>query len=415
MDIISVRAVEILDSRGNPTLKTFVTLDDGTVGSAAVPSGASTGEHEALELRDGDDHYLGMGVSHAVQHVNSIIEPEILGIDIDQLDTIDKYLIALDGSDNKKNLGANAILSVSLACARAFASYHNEPLWRALNDYYFPTVQMRFPRLFVNIINGGSHANWNVDIQEFMISPESRTPSESIEMAANVFHTLKKILDEKGYSIAVGDEGGFAPDFAQNREAFVMIDEAISISGYTREHIDLATDVAASEFFKDGKYILKKAGDSEQAFEANEFGDYLLGLSEKHNIMSFEDPFDEDDWASWVKFTEKTGHEHMIVGDDLFVTQTDRLKQGIRVGAANSILIKLNQVGTLYETVGAIQMAQEAGWKVIISHRSAETSDSFISDLAVACGADFIKAGSMSRSERLVKYNRLLEIEKIEW
>ena len=416
MKIISIRAIEILDSRGNPTLKTFVTLDDGTVGTASVPSGASTGSHEALELRDSTDHYFGTGVQHAVQDVQTIIDTEIRGMDINHLDKIDQRMLELDGTDNKSVLGANAILSVSLACARAFAQHHHTSLWDALNDFYFDTYQAHFPRLMVNIINGGAHANWNLDIQECMIVPKDRLPSTSIEIAANVFHTLKKLLEEKNLSTGVGDEGGFAPQLPTNSAAFDLIQRAIQDAGYTTNDIDIATDIAASEFYKDGTYVLHKDGPyDERTLSSSELSDYYSTLISQYGIMSLEDPFHEDDWYAFSQFTEHFGKDHMIVGDDLYVTNSKRLEKGIKERASNAILIKVNQIGSLFETVTTIKMAKKAGWKIIISHRSGETEDSFISDLAVAAGADFIKAGSMSRSERLAKYNRLLEIEKIEW
>lgn len=416
MDIIAVKAIEILDSRGNPTLKTFVTLDDGSVGAAAVPSGASTGVHEALELRDKDERYMGQGVQHAVQYVNGVIAHELTWMDINDLKKIDEKMLALDGTDNKSHLGANAILSVSLACARAYAAHKREPLWKALNDYYFHNTQTNFPRLMVNVINGGAHADWVFDIQEFMVSPKEHTPSTSIEMAANIFHTLKKLLDTDGFSIAVGDEGGFAPELGSNERALEYLQRAIREAGYSREDIDIAMDVAASEFYNDGKYTLHKSGSQQPlVLTGEDLTAYLKRLMSQYSILSLEDPFAEDDWESYSSFTEDMGKDHMIVGDDLFVTDPDRIQMGIDKHAANAVLIKVNQIGTLYETVQAIKLARKAGWKVIISHRSGETSDSFISDLAVACGAEFIKAGSMSRSERLVKYNRLLEIEKIEY
>lgn len=415
MKIISVRAIEILDSRGNPTLKTFVTLDDGTVGTASVPSGASTGTHEALELRDETDHFLGTGVQHAVQNVQTIINSEVSGMNIDHLDKIDQHMLDIDGSDNKSVLGANAILSVSLACARAFALYHHTPLWDALNEFYFDTHQTQFPRLMVNIINGGAHANWNLDIQECMIVPKDRLPSTSIEIAANVFHTLRKLLIEKNLSTGVGDEGGFAPQLPTNSSAFDLIQQAIQDAGYTRNDIDIATDIAASELYKDGTYVLHKDGPyDERTLSSAELSDYYSTLISQYDLMSLEDPFHEDDWYAFTHFTHLCGKDRMIVGDDLYVTNPKRIEKGIHEKATNSILIKVNQIGSLYETATAIKMAKKAGWKVIISHRSGETEDPFISDLSVACGADFIKAGSMSRSERLAKYNRLLEIEKIE-
>lgn len=411
MKIVSVKAIEILDSRGNPTIKSFVILDDGSIGTASIPSGASTGSHEAIELRDKDQHYLGKGVQHAVHNVNNEISHKLIGFTIDDLEKIDTWLIDLDGTENKSHLGANAILSVSLACARALAAYRKEPLWRTLNEVYFPHTQTRFPRLMVNVINGGEHANWNLDIQEFMISPFDRTPSSSIETSANVFHSLKELLDAEGYSTAVGDEGGFAPDFDSNRQALEMLQKAIHNGGYSRDTVDIALDVAASEFYDAGEYHLRKENRRYSAEELIKM--YEMFISE-FNISSFEDPFHEDDWHAFSQFTKIVGKKHLVVGDDLFVTNLKRIEAGIDRDAANAVLIKVNQIGSLYETVQAIRKARSAGWKIVISHRSGETEDHFISDLAFSCASDFIKAGSMSRSERLAKYNRLLEIEKIE-
>lgn len=414
MDIISIKSIEILDSRDNPTLKTYVTLDNGIIGSASVPSGASTGIHEALELRDKDERYFGQGVAHAVANVNGLISQELHGHDISDLRALDELLIKLDGTENKSRLGANALLSVSLACARAYAQYRAVPLWDALHEHYFPNQPTHFPRLFVNIINGGAHADWVLDLQECMISPRESLPSTSVEIAVNIFDTLHSLLKKDGQSTGVGDEGGFAPTFGSNEKAFEYIDKAIDHAGYNRDIVDVATDIAASEFFKDGQYHLKKAGQHTK-LSCKEMAQYVEDLGRKYTILSIEDPFAEDEWEAFADFTSRVGKNHLIVGDDLYVTNPDRIKKGIDMHATNAVLIKLNQIGTLWETVEAIRMAQKAGMKVIISHRSGETSDTFISDLAVACGADFLKAGSMSRSERLDKYNRLLEIEKIEY
>ncbi|OGK29290.1 phosphopyruvate hydratase [Candidatus Roizmanbacteria bacterium RIFCSPLOWO2_02_FULL_43_10] len=410
MKIISVRAIEILDSRGNPTIKAFVVLDDGTIGSASVPSGASRGDYESLELRDKNEHYQGQGVLHAVQNVNSIIANELVGMDINTLEKIDQHMIDIDGTENKTILGANALLSVSLACARAFALHHKNPLWKALNDYYFDAEQTRFPRMMVNIINGGAHADWNTDIQEYMIVPRDRIPTSAIETSANIFHTLKKTLEDQDLPAVVGDEGGFVPTLSSNMSGFDLIHGAITQAGYSRNEIDIATDIAASEFYRDGTYHFEG-----RTLSSSDLSNYYSSLIQQYNIFSFEDPFDQDDWYAFSQFTRDYGQTHMIVGDDLFVTHPTRIKKGIHEHAANAVLIKLNQVGSLLETVQAITATRKAGWKVIISHRSGETEDSFISDLAVACGADFMKAGSMSRSERMVKYNRLLEIEKVEY
>lgn len=417
MNIISLRSLEILDSRGNPTLQTYVTLDDGTIGMASVPSGASTGIHERLELRDNQqDHYQGKSVDTAIYHIHSTISHAIVGMSIDNLAKIDMRLIDLDGTPQKSKLGANTILSVSLACARAYAQYKRIPLWKALNSHYFPSATPHFPRLMVNVINGGAHANWVIDLQECMIVPRERIPSISIEMSANIFHSLKKILESCGYVSSVGDEGGFAPELSTNGQAFDLIGQAIRDAGYTREQIDIGTDVASSEMYDHGVYTLKKADPSGiKHVDSAGFMHYLESLDNQYHIFSFEDPCAQDDWEAWNTITATHGGDHMIVGDDLYVTDPARISIGIEKSASNAVLIKVNQIGTLYETVQAIKLAQKAGWKVIISHRSGETTDTFISDLAVGCHADFIKAGSMSRSERLAKYNRLLEIEKIEY
>jgi len=412
MKIARVYGLEVLDSRGNPTIKGYVQLENGIVGSACVPSGASTGSHEALELRDADaTRYHGAGVKNALVNIHTSISEAVKGREIEDLTGIDQALIQLDGTTNKSHLGANAVLAISLASARALALLQNKPLWKALHDYYFPQRPASFPRLMVNVINGGAHANWTLDFQECMISPMATKPSESVRIASEIFHSLKELLKNDGYTVSVGDEGGFAPVLATNSAAFEYIDKAIIEAGHSRQEVDLATDVAASEFFNEGEYNLAKENSS---MSSSELMSYYLELAERFNILSFEDPFAEDDWNSFSEFTQKVGATRQIVGDDLYVTRLDRIIEGIEKKASNAVLIKVNQIGSLFETVQAIKKTQEAGWNVIISHRSGETEDSFISDLAVACGAQFIKTGSMSRSDRLSKYNRLLEIEAFE-
>ncbi|TET67681.1 MAG: phosphopyruvate hydratase [Candidatus Aminicenantes bacterium] len=407
--IKEIRAREILDSRGNPTICTWVFLLSGAIGKASIPSGASTGTHEALELRDGDpSRYLGKGVLRAVSNVKNIIAPEIVGLDALFQEKIDKRLIQLDGTSSKKNLGANAILSVSMATAHAAAQSLNLPLYEYLGkrkNYLLPAPQ-------INILNGGSHADNNVDIQEFMVVPAG-TPNfaEAIRAAAEVFHHLKKILRKKGYSTAVGDEGGFAPNLKSNEEALELILESIQKAGYKpRKDIFLALDVAASEFYVDKKYIFKKSDGSKKTID--QMIDFYKSLLDNYPIISIEDGLAEDDWGGWKILTDELGHRIQLVGDDIFVTNMERLKTGIKKGIGNSILIKLNQIGTLTETIETVKYAHEKGYSTVISHRSGETEDTFIADLSVALNAGQLKTGSLSRSERVAKYNRLLEIEE---
>ena len=407
--ITRIKAREILDSRGNPTVSTRVFLDSGAVGQSAVPSGASTGKHEALELRDEDtSRYLGKGVLKAVANVEKIIAPEITGLDPTRQEEIDKRLIQLDGSPSKKNLGANAILSVSMAVAHAASQALNVPLYEYLGkrkSYHLPAPQ-------INILNGGSHAPNNVDIQEFMIVPAgSPNFCEAIRMAAEVFHHLKKILHKKGYSTAVGDEGGFAPNLRSNEEALDLILESIQSAGYKAgKEIFLALDAAASEFYMDKKYVFKKSDGSKKS--SDEMIHFYQSLVEKYPIISIEDGLDEDDWEGWHLMTEALGRQIQLVGDDIFVTNLERFKKGVDQGIGNSILIKLNQIGTLSETIETIQYAQQNGYSSVISHRSGETEDTFIADLSVAIDSGQIKTGSLSRSERVAKYNRLMAIEE---
>ncbi|RJP94056.1 MAG: phosphopyruvate hydratase [Desulfobacteraceae bacterium] len=407
-DIYSVNAREIIDSRGNPTVEVDVTLACGAKGRAAVPSGASTGTREALELRDGDkNRYLGKGVLKAVENVNNLIGPEIQGMDATDQYSLDHCMIALDGTPNKSKLGANAMLGVSMAAARAAADAYSLPLYR-----YLGGLNARFlPMPMMNIVNGGAHAANRLDIQEFMIIPAgAKTFSEAVRMGAETFHSLKRILKEKGLSTAVGDEGGFAPDFASNEEAIKVIMDAITSAGYKPgEDIGLALDVAASEFYVDGKYFLESEN---KKLTAKEMIDYYQSLIDKYPLYSIEDGLAEQDWENWTLMTEKLGRFVQLVGDDIFVTNPEIFSRGIREGIANSILIKLNQIGTVTETLAAIEMAKQAGYSTVISHRSGETEDSFIADLAVGVNGGQIKTGSMSRSDRVAKYNQLIRIEE---
>ncbi|HEY1336973.1 MAG TPA: phosphopyruvate hydratase [Bryobacteraceae bacterium] len=408
--IVKVIGREILDSRGNPTVEADVYLADGNMGRAAVPSGASTGEHEAVELRDGDkSRYLGKGVLKAVGSVNGEIAKALNGRDARNQGEIDRLMIALDGTPNKGRLGANAILAVSMAAARAAAASHRTPLYRYLggvNGTVLPVPMM-------NIINGGAHADNSVDLQEFMIAPfGAERFSEALRMGVEVFHTLKKVLSKKGYSTAVGDEGGFAPMLKSNEEAIESVLEAISQAGYEPgKQIGICLDPASSEFFKDGKYVFKKSDKSER--NSGQMVEFWAKWVEKYPaILSIEDGMAEDDWKGWKALTEAVGKKIQLVGDDLFVTNTERLKRGIDEGVGNAILIKVNQIGTLSETLAAMQMAASAGYRSVVSHRSGETEDPIIADLAVATNAGQIKTGSASRTDRIAKYNQLLRIEQ---
>ncbi|MBC8878026.1 MULTISPECIES: phosphopyruvate hydratase [Pseudomonas] len=408
--IVNVVAHEILDSRGNPTVEAVVTLASGIKATASVPSGASTGSREALELRDGGSRYKGKGVLKAVANVNTAIRDEIVGMDALNQRAVDAAMIELDGTDSKSNLGANAVLAVSLATAKAAAEFKSIPLYQHLAALYGLAGRFSMPVPMMNIINGGEHADNNFDIQEFMIQPVG-APSfkEALRIGAEVFHTLKQVLTERGLSTAVGDEGGFAPSLSSNEEALVVIKEAVERAGYELgKDITMALDCAASEFYKDGKYVLPGEG---KTFDSEGFADYLASLCDKYPIISIEDGMDESDWAGWAALTKKLGSRVQLVGDDLFVTNTIILKEGIDKKIANSILIKFNQIGSLSETLDAIRMAQDAGYTAVISHRSGETEDTTIADLAVATCAGQIKAGSLCRSDRVGKYNRLLRIE----
>ena len=410
--IANIKAREVLDSRGNPTVEADVVLEDGTLGRACAPSGASTGSREALELRDGDaSRYLGKGVRKAVEAVNTRIREALVGRDAADQRGLDNIMLELDGTDNKANLGANAILAVSLAAAKAAAASLGKPLYEHIADLNGTSGQFSMPVPMMNILNGGEHADNNVDIQEFMIQPVAATSfAEALRIGAEIFHSLKKVLQAQGLNTAVGDEGGFAPNLPSNEAALSVIRDAVEQAGYKLgTDVTLALDCASSEFYKDGQYQLSGEGKS---FDSEGFADYLAGLCERYPIVSVEDGMDESDWDGWKVLTEKLGDKVQLVGDDLFVTNTRILEQGIEKGIANSILIKFNQIGSLSETLDAIAMARDAGYTAVISHRSGETEDTTIADLAVATCAGQIKTGSLCRSDRVAKYNQLLRIEE---
>ncbi|WP_345852153.1 phosphopyruvate hydratase [Shewanella algae] len=410
--IINVIGREIMDSRGNPTVEAEVHLEGGFIGMAAAPSGASTGSREALELRDGDKaRYLGKGVLKAVENVNGPIREALLGKDATAQAELDGIMIALDGTENKDKLGANAILAVSLAAAKAAAAFKGMPLYAHIAELNGTPGQYSMPVPMMNILNGGEHADNNVDIQEFMVQPVgAKSFREALRMGAEIFHNLKKVLKSKGLNTAVGDEGGFAPNLSSNADALAVIKEAVEAAGYKLgTDVTLALDCAASEFYKDGKYDLAGEG---KVFDSNGFSDFLKSLTEQYPIVSIEDGLDESDWDGWAYQTKILGDKIQLVGDDLFVTNTKILSRGIEQGVANSILIKFNQIGSLTETLAAIRMAKEAGYTAVISHRSGETEDATIADLAVGTAAGQIKTGSLCRSDRVAKYNQLLRIEE---
>ncbi len=408
--IVDIIGREVLDSRGNPTVECDVLLESGVMGRAAVPSGASTGSREAIELRDGDkSRYLGKGVLKAVEHINTEISEAIMGLDASEQAFLDRTLIDLDGTENKSRLGANAMLAVSMAVAKAAAEEAGLPLYR----YFGGSGAMQMPVPMMNIVNGGAHANNSLDIQEFMIMPVSQNSfREALRCGAEVFHALKKILADKGMSTAVGDEGGFAPNFASNEECLNTILQAIEKAGYRAgEDVLLALDCASSEFFREGEDLYHLEGEG-LTLNSTQWADYLANLCDKFPIVSIEDGMAEGDWDGWKVLTDKLGKRVQLVGDDLFVTNTKILKEGIEKGIGNSILIKINQIGTLTETFAAIEMAKRAGYTAVISHRSGETEDSTIADIAVGTNAGQIKTGSLSRSDRIAKYNQLLRIEE---
>jgi len=409
--ILDIHARQIFDSRGNPTVEVDVITENGVLGRAAVPSGASTGEHEAVELRDGGDDYMGKGVLKAVENVNEIIAKEVIGYSVFEQNTIDQIMIELDGTPNKAKLGANAILGVSLAAAKAAANELNQPLYRYVGGVSANTL----PVPMMNIVNGGSHSDAPIAFQEFMVMPvKAKNFSQALKMGSEIFHNLKKLLHDRGLNTAVGDEGGFAPTFDGTEDALDTIISAISKAGYTAgDDVMLALDCAAAEFFKDGKYDYTMfEGDKGVIRTSEEQADYLAELAAKYPIISIEDGMDENDWDGWKYLTDKIGDKVQLVGDDLFVTNVERLSKGINNGIANSILIKVNQIGTLTETIAAVNMAHNAGYTSVMSHRSGETEDYTIADLAVALNTGQIKTGSASRSDRMAKYNQLLRIEE---
>ncbi|MDO3383984.1 phosphopyruvate hydratase [Gilvimarinus algae] len=409
--IADIKAFEVLDSRGNPTVSAEVILESGVVGSACAPSGASTGSREALELRDGDkSRYLGKGVLKAVGNINNTIKPILVGMDAADQRALDNAMLEADGTENKSKLGANAILAVSLAAAKAAAADKKIPLYQHIAEVNGTAGKYSMPVPMMNILNGGEHADNNVDIQEFMVQPVgAKSFAEALQVGAEIFHALKKVLNEKGLNTAVGDEGGFAPNLPSNEEALSVIGTAVANAGYKLgEDVTLALDCAASEFYKNGEYNLSGEG---KTFNSEGFSDYLADLTAKYPIISIEDGLDESDWEGWAYLTKVLGDKIQLVGDDLFVTNTKILKEGIEKGIGNSILIKFNQIGSLSETLDAIKMAQDAGYTAVISHRSGETEDTTIADLAVATAAGQIKTGSLCRSDRVAKYNRLLRIE----
>jgi enolase len=413
MKITRIEAIEILDSRGNPTIEAKVILENGVYGTAAVPSGASTGSYEAVELRDKEEtRFNGLGVQVAIENVEEIIAPKLIGLEATEQEKIDRIMIDLDGTENKAKLGANAILAVSLAVSRAAAESLNLPLYEYLSRFnpdFTGTYQMPIPMM--NIMNGGKHANWATDIQEYMVLPIGASSiTEAVRMCAEVYMNLKKVIKDKGYNTSVGDEGGFAPAVKSNEEPFQLMTEAIIASGYeVGKDIVFGIDAASTEFFADGKYHLKKEN---KVVDSAELSDFYLDIAKNHPIGTMEDIFAEDDWQGFADFTAKTENKVQIVGDDLYVTNIKRLQQGIDNKTSNSILIKLNQIGSLSETISAILLARKHGMTAVISHRSGETEDSYIADLVVAMGTGQIKTGAPARSERTVKYNRLMKIEK---
>ncbi len=409
--IASIRAREVLDSRGNPTVAARVVLGNGITAEAKVPSGASTGSHEALELRDGEKRYGGKGVRKAVGHIERTIAPALKGMGIGEQQDLDAQMLELDGTENKSMLGANALLAVSLACAETAALARKKPLWKSLRETYRFQRAAALPAPTMNVLNGGAHADWSIDVQECMIVPRQATFSERLRAGVETFHALAKVLKKEGFATTVGDEGGFAPRLPHVEAAFELLLQAIKQAGYKPgKEIGLATDVASSEFYnaKTKKYEMKSEG---KKYSAKELLTRYQAWLKDYPLVSIEDPFAEDDWEAWKTALPLLGKKASVVGDDFFVTNVARLERGIKEKAANAILIKLNQIGTVTETVGAIQKAHRAGWATSISHRSGETADTFIADLAVACGSEYIKTGSLSRSERVEKYNRLLEIE----
>lgn len=412
MKISDVKGLQIFDSRGNPTVAAYITLDDGSIHSAKTPSGASTGIHEAKELRDQNKSYDGLGVMHAVNHINTTIRQALLGKSILSPEVIDRILLSLDASPDKSIIGANALLAVSQAAVRASAYFHKQSLWHFISDFYFPKTIPNFPRLFVNVINGGRHANWDFDIQEFIISPLSSSPHTSLKIASEIFHEIGTMLHNKNLSTLLGDEGGYSPALHSNEEVFALLHKAgIEKKYLINSDYEIGIDAAASEFYIDGEYLLKKEN---VRLNPDQLLQRYVDFHTKYYVRYFEDPFYEEDWKQFGKMTMQSKNNFLVIGDDLYTTDSERVLKGIQEKATNAIIIKPNQIGTILETVETINTARTQNWKIIISHRSGDTEDTFIADLAYGCGADFLKSGSISRSERTSKYNRLLEIEAFE-
>ncbi len=413
MTISRISGLQVIDSRGNPTVRAYVTLNDGSIHSSSSPSGASVGVHEAKELRDGDQrYYLGLGVLKAVENINTHIHKALVGRPIDSIKMIDEILLHLDQSPNKSIIGANAMLAVSQAAIKACAYKMHEPVWSCINKYYFPETTPSFPRLFLNVINGGRHANWTFDIQEFIVVPKKNIPSQSIRIGVEIFQSIKKELTKRGLSTLVGDEGGESPQLSSNDEVFeLIIKSALAVKYSLGVDFEFGIDAAASQIYSDNIYTLKK---DNLALTWSELQDRYETYIDRYHVKYFEDPFAEDDWSAFENFSNDAKGRYVVIGDDLFATNLKRTNKGVTNHSAGGIIIKPNQIGTILETVEVIRKAQSAKWLTIISHRSGDTEDTFIADLAYGCGADFIKTGSMSRSERLTKYNRLLEIEAFE-
>lgn len=416
MKISKIYAIEILDSRANPTLKTFVELENRIRTSALVPSGAVIGKYKTVDLRDNDtSRYNGKGVLNAVNNVNNVIAKNIIGFNIESINEIDRKMIEIDKTENKSNLGANTLLSVSLALSRALSSYNNKPLWKTINEYYFTGCKTTFPRLMVNIVSGGKYTNWNFDISEFIIIPKTNQPSESVRLASQIFHNFRNVLKQNNFSTLLADDGGHSPSNLSKEQVLDYI-KRVSVLNYMDEFknetsADFAIDIAATELYENGYYEFRKES---KKLTTQELINYYISLRQKYNLFSFEDPFAEDDWEGFKKLTGIIGNITLIIGDDLYATNLKRIKKGIEEKATNAVLIKPNRAGTVLETVESVKLAKQGSLKIIISHGASETEDSFIADFAVACGADFLKAGSILHSEHLAKYNRLMEIEKLE-
>lgn len=413
MTIKKIQGLQIIDSRGNPTVRAYVELSDGSILSSSVPSGASVGKYEDKEIRDNiKSKFFGLGVEKVVDNINTHISKALVDRNIQSPEIIDEIMLNLDNTPDKSILGANALLAVSQAIMKATAHYMQVPLWKCINTIYFPRIEPAFPRLFINVINGGRHANWNFDIQEFVVIPKKNLPSKSVRIGVEIFQSIKKELMQRGLSVLVGDEGGESPAMGSNEQVFdLIITSAVRAKYALNVDFDLGIDTAASELFRNNKYEFKK---DNTVLTSNQLEEKYIQYNKKYHVSFFEDPFAENDWDAFTDFTDHSDKKYTVIGDDLFATDIKRIQKGINLKSANAIIIKPNQTGTILETVEAIKIAKNSNWKTIISHRSGDTEDTFIADLAFGCGSDFIKTGSMSRSERLAKYNRLLEIEAFE-